>query len=110
MRQGHPSFGRIIANARRRANKNLREAAALITKEDGETISFQYLSELENDRRNIPSDHIIDQIAKAYSVSRNYLYYQAGRIPPDFPKTVKEQLADKIYQTMREKLEKSAAA
>jgi len=106
----HPTFGRIIAEARRRAGLNLREAAKLIKKEDGESISFQYLSELENDRRNIPSDHIIDEIALAYKVSRNYLYYQAGRIPSDFPKAVKEKQLDAIYREMRKKLEQSAAA
>ena len=106
----HLTFGRIIADARRRAGLHLREAAKLIKKEDGESISFQYLSELENDRRNVPSDHIIDEIARAYKVSRNYLYIRARRIPSDFPIAVKEQQADAIYQEMRKKLEQSVAA
>jgi transcriptional regulator with XRE-family HTH domain len=109
-KSGHPTFGRIIADARRRAGLNQREAAKLIKKEDGESISFQYLSELENDHRNIPSNHILDEIAHAYKISRNYLYLQAERIPSDFPKANKEQLADEIYQYIRRKLEQSAAA
>jgi transcriptional regulator with XRE-family HTH domain len=89
----------------------LREAAELIRKPNGEAVSFQYLSELENDHRNPPSEHLLDEIARVYKITRSYLYIQAGRIPPDFPRrSVKEPQADAIFQELRRIVEQSAAA
>ena len=51
------TFGQYIAWARERAGLTLREMAALIIKEDGTPMSNQYLSDIENDRRNPPADH-----------------------------------------------------
>lgn len=109
-RQEHPSFGEIIAAARRRAGLNQRDAAKLIKKKDGEPISVQYLSEIENDHRNIPSNHLIDEIARAYKVSREYLYYQAGRLTPDLPKAVEERQFAAAYRDFRKRLKEPAAA
>lgn len=105
-----PTFGQIIADARRRAGLNLREAAKLIKKEDGEPISFQYLNDLEKDRRNPPADHLIDEISRVYKISRSYLYYQVRRIPSDFPVLIEERQAEKAYRELRKSLKKLAAA
>lgn len=104
------TFGQAVAKARTRTGRGLREVAPLILKEDGEPISFQYLSDIENDRRNPPSDHMIDQIASVLGISRYYLYIHARRIPPDFPINVNVKEADKVYEKLREMLEKSKAA
>lgn len=77
------TFGQAIAKARREAGLSLRATAPLIHKEDGTHISIQYLSDLENDRRNPPSDHLIEAIAGVYGVSSMYLYFVARRIPQD---------------------------
>jgi transcriptional regulator with XRE-family HTH domain len=104
------TFGQVIARARQKAGLNLRDMASLVKKEDGNSISFQYLNDLENDRRNAPSDHLLDELARVLNVSRNYLYYYARRIPADFPDEVEEHQVDEAYRAMREKLESPAAA
>jgi transcriptional regulator with XRE-family HTH domain len=92
------TFGQAVAKARMSTGRGLRDVAPLILKEDGKAISFQYLSGIENDRRNPPSDHLIDQIAIVLGVSRYYLYIHGRRIPPDFPVTVDAKEADKVYE------------
>jgi transcriptional regulator with XRE-family HTH domain len=108
----HNTFGQAIAEARRKAGPeyNLRYVSAQIFKEDGEPISHQYLSDLENDRRNPPSDYLIDQIATVLKVSRYYLYMLARRLPEDFPLAVSEGQAEALYEGIRKKLQTSAAA
>lgn len=81
--QERVTFGQAIAKARKDAELSLREATPLIHKEDGTHISIQYLSDLENDRRNPPSDHLIEAIANAYGISSMSLYFVARRIPQD---------------------------
>jgi transcriptional regulator with XRE-family HTH domain len=103
------TFGQVLARARQKARLNLRHMAKLVIKEDGGPISFQYLNDLENDRRSAPSDHLLDELARVLQVSRNYLYYRARRIPADFPFEVEERQVDEAFQAMREKLESSPA-
>jgi transcriptional regulator with XRE-family HTH domain len=104
------TFGQIIADARHRAGLNLRDAANRIKKEDGEPISYQYLNDLEKDRRKPPVDHLIDEIAKVYGISRSYLYLLARRIPSDLPVIVGEGQAEAAYQEFCKRLEEYAAA
>ncbi len=77
------SFGRVIAEARQKANLSLRDLAARIRKEDGTPVSPQYLNDLEHDRRNPPSDHILQQLADVLDIPRDFLYFQAGEMPPE---------------------------
>jgi transcriptional regulator with XRE-family HTH domain len=103
------TFGQVLAKARQRAGVNLRELARAIIKEDGEPISFQYLHDLENDRRHAPSDHLINELARVLQVPRNYLYYYARRIPAEFVFDVEEQRVDEAYRTMYNKLKSHSA-
>jgi transcriptional regulator with XRE-family HTH domain len=102
--QDRITFGQVLAKARQKAGINLRELAYNVKKEDGEPISFQYLHDLENDRRNAPSDHLLDELARELRVSRNYLYYYARRIPAEFVVDVEERQVDEAYKAMRAKL------
>jgi len=77
------TFGQVIAEARKAANLSQRELAALIKKEDGESISPQYLNDIERDRRNPPSDFLIEQFAKELKIDVARLYYRAKKIPAD---------------------------
>ena len=76
------TFGQVITEARKKAGLNQRELANRIRKEDGEPISQPYLNDIEHDRRNPPSDALIEQFAVALKVPSDILYYWAGRIPP----------------------------
>lgn len=77
------SFGRTIAEARKKLDMNQKELASLIKKEDSEAITPQYLNDIEHDRRNPSSDHLVEQFAKVLKIEKDYLYFLAGRIPSD---------------------------
>lgn len=96
------TFGQIIAKARREAGLQLKDVAAHVKRENGQTVSHQYLSDIEHDRRPAPSDHLIDQLAEALRVRREYLYLHAHRLPSEFTPPVDEQLAAAAYQSLCE--------
>ena len=48
----------MIAGRRKEAKMSLNDVAARVKKEDGQTISVQYLSDLEHGKRKPPSDLI----------------------------------------------------
>ena len=73
------SFGRRIANQRKELGLSLQEVADQVKKEDGETISPQYLNDIEHDRRQPDSNHLIQQLASALKLPPEVLYYEAGR-------------------------------
>ena len=50
---------------------------------DGEPISPQYLNDIERDRRNPPSDFLIERFAKELKIDVARLYYWAKKIPAD---------------------------
>lgn len=116
MTQGaRKTFGQYVGWARREAGFNLRDMAALIKKEDGTSITNQYLSDIENDKRNPPSDHLIEQMAKVLGeyveeVTPEVLYLKARRVPPYIDSgSVDGHQARELYQAMRKKLESIAA-
>ncbi len=76
-------FGTYIANARKQAGLSQKDLAARIAKEDGTSISAQYLNDIEHDRRNPPGEYILKQLATALNLSIDYLRYLAGRLPED---------------------------
>ncbi|MBA2713350.1 MAG: helix-turn-helix transcriptional regulator [Rubrobacteraceae bacterium] len=77
------TFGKTISEARKRMNMSQRELAQRVVKEDGGAISPQYLNDIERDRRNPPSDFMIEQLAELLNVPRDVLYHQAGEVPRD---------------------------
>ena len=73
----------MLVEARQNAGIQQKELAAAVKKESGVSISASYLNDLEHDRRQPPSDHIIEQLAAALKMpDANFLYYFAGRFPP----------------------------
>ncbi len=74
---------RVIAEARKRAGLSQRDLATRILKEDGAAISPQYLNDLERDRRNPPSPHLIREFARELQLPYDYLSYTAGELPDD---------------------------
>lgn len=107
----HKTFGQIIADAREALGLSQKELAALVRKEDGGTISPQYLNDIEHDRRNPPSEFIIEQCAKHLKLSKEPLIAAAGMWPTDIhqklcsvdPKVV-EQALRQFRQTLCEAL------
>ena len=81
---GHLStFGRIIADARKALGMSQKELAASTRKAGGGAISPQYLNDIEHDRRNPPSEYIIEQLAGHLGLSKEHLIAAAGLWPTD---------------------------
>jgi transcriptional regulator with XRE-family HTH domain len=77
------TFGEAITQARKGLKLSQKEVAACTMKEDGAAISAQYLNDIEHDRRNPPSEHIIRQLARTLRLDDDYLFFLAGRFPSD---------------------------
>src|ERR1022692_172431 len=77
------SFGEAITLARRKKLLSQKELAARIKKDDGESISAQYLNDIERGRRNAPPEPLISQLASALDLDRDHLCLLAGTIPED---------------------------
>lgn len=78
------TFGSFILGRRKDKGISQKDLAARILREDdGKAISPQYLNDIERDRRNPSSDHLIEQFASALDVQAEYLFYLAGTFPED---------------------------
>jgi transcriptional regulator with XRE-family HTH domain len=100
------TFGRTIADARKKANLSLRELAERIKKEDGSPISPQYLNDLEHDRRNIPADSLLQQFSQVLDIPIEILYYYAGEIPSELRgMQVDQAQVIEAYKAFRRKLQ-----
>jgi transcriptional regulator with XRE-family HTH domain len=75
------TLGGAIATARKEKGWSQKELAAKLLREDGEAISPQYLNDIERDRRNPGSDHMISQFASVLGINADYLHYLNGRFP-----------------------------
>ena len=98
------AFGQIIIDARKRMGLSQKQLAERIKKEDGEAISAQYLNDIERDRRNPPSEHLIAQFAAELKLSKNYLMAAAGNLPDELKKLVNDsspQAVDRAFQAFR---------
>lgn len=104
------TFGEALFKARKKGKLSLQAVASQVRKRDGDPITHQYLSDLENDKCNPPSDEMIRQLADALKVSPGYLFYCAGRIPPDFIFEVEEGKVDAAFRAMLKTLGVPAAA
>lgn len=80
------SFGQIIAEERKKRGWSLKEVASRIMREEGGSISIQYLNDIEHDRRGPSSDHMVRQFAEIFELGKEgqeWLIYRAGRWPSE---------------------------
>lgn len=100
------SFGRLIADSRKKIGLSQKDLAAKVTKEDGSPISPQYLNDIERDRRNAPSEQILRGLAAALGISENTLFYMAGQIPTSFRDvTTEPEKIDAAFRAFRRTIE-----
>jgi len=90
------TFGRFIADARKKLNMTQKEIAARIMREDGHPISPQYLNDIERDRRSPSSDHMVQQFAQVLDLNADYLHYLNGRFPEQ---ERQQQLTEEQFNT-----------
>ena len=78
------TFGRAISKARKALGLSQKELASRVMKEEGGgPISPQYLNDIEHDRRNPSSSHLIRQFSGILNIPEDYLFALAGRLPDD---------------------------
>jgi transcriptional regulator with XRE-family HTH domain len=70
-------LGDVINKARRARRWSLRQLAERVKKEDGTTISPQYLNDIELNRR-FPSIHVLRELAQALELDQDTLRRLAG--------------------------------
>lgn len=87
-------FGQYIIKRRKELGLSQSQLASCIFKEEGSTISAQYLNDIEHGRRMPHNDYYIEQLARILRVEADFLYYLAGSYPSDLrmksdnPKTI----------------------
>ena len=102
------TFGRAIAIARKAKGLSQKDLATMILKEDGTAISPQYINDIEHDRRNPTSDHLITQFSKVLEKDAGYLFVLAGKIPDELRRThASEAKVSKVFANFRRELSKA---
>lgn len=104
------TFGKIVAKARCDAGLQLSDVAALVIRENGKPVSQQYLSDIEHDRRPIPPDNLLEQLADALQVPREYIYLHAHRLPANVKVPVDKHEAIAALRAFCKKADSSEAA
>jgi transcriptional regulator with XRE-family HTH domain len=103
------SFGTIISEARKKTKLSQKDLASRIKKENGESISAQYLNDIERERRNPPSEFLIGQFARELKLSKEYLCLAAGTIPEDFQQKLASappQAVEEAFKAFRRTIKK----
>src|ERR1700689_3448144 len=99
------TFGTQLAEARKSLGLSQKDLASKITKDDGEAISPQYLNDIEHDRRNPPSEDMINQFAKQLKLPVEMLFYLAGKLPEELRHSpVGQERVVAAYQAFRKAL------
>lgn len=72
-----------------------------IIKEDGQPISPQYLNDIEHDRRQPDSPHLIEQFATHLNIKAELLYFEAGKLAQDALRPADEKTIVEAYKAFR---------
>jgi len=100
------TFGRAISEARRAKGWSQKELATRILKEDGQPITPQYLNDIERDRRNPSSEHMVQQFAAVLDQSIDYLSWLVGKLPSSIRReNVRPEQVESAFQAFRKALE-----
>jgi transcriptional regulator with XRE-family HTH domain len=97
------SFGQMIRQARLARGFNQKDLAAKLRKSDGESISPQYLNDIEHDRRNPPSSDIVQQLARRLDLNEDRLMVAANRFPDDIRELglKKPEILEQVFREFR---------
>lgn len=100
-------LGDVISNARKQKGWSLRELAERVKKDDGSPISPQYLNDIEHGNRT-PTGQLIDNLAKALMLDRDYLLILSGSQPEEMNKH--PEVAAEIVKAYRKHLQGDKSA
>jgi transcriptional regulator with XRE-family HTH domain len=103
------TFGAAVSEARKAKGISQKELAARIVKEDGLPITPQYLNDIERDRRNPSSEHMVRQFAEVLGQSVDYLSWLVGKLPSNIRReNVRPEQVDEAFVAFRRALDKGA--
>ena len=96
MANSQVTFGSYIAEARKRLQMSQKELAArILREEDQQSISPQYLNDIERDRRTPTADQLLKQFAEVLGLDADYLHYLAGSFPAELRN---ENLSEAVFK------------
>jgi transcriptional regulator with XRE-family HTH domain len=101
------TFGTTVTEARKTLGLSQKQLASQIIKEDGQPISPQYLNDIERDRRNAPSQHLILEFARVLKLNADYLFALAQAWPKDIVERMSKsspQAVEKAFVAFRRTL------
>jgi len=75
------TFGQMIADARKETGLSQKDLATRLRKEDGSSISPQYLNDVERGRRDPPSSFILRQLPEELRLPADYVVFMARELP-----------------------------
>jgi transcriptional regulator with XRE-family HTH domain len=106
---GALTFGTLIATARKKKGLTQKSLASRIKRheDEQESISAQYLNDIEHDRRNPPSEHIIGQLARELGLSKDRLCLMAGMLPAQDHETIsgaRPEVVESAWTAFRRKI------
>jgi transcriptional regulator with XRE-family HTH domain len=96
------TFGSYVVRRRKDLGFSQKELASrILREEDQKPISPQYLNDIERDRRQPTSEHLIMEFARALKEENaDYLFYLAGTIPNELRSLPKERVAE-VFKAFR---------
>ncbi|MDD2758318.1 MAG: helix-turn-helix transcriptional regulator [Patescibacteria group bacterium] len=100
------TLGKIISQARKKREISQKSLAESINKDNGEKISPQYLNDIERDRR-IPSNYVLEEIAKTLDIDPIYLFLFAEKLPDGLKAAINKKDENTVisaYKVFRKKL------
>ncbi|MDC0750006.1 helix-turn-helix domain-containing protein [Polyangium mundeleinium] len=102
-----PKLGALLRESRQKRGMSLRQFGERLQKEDGSSLSPQYLNDIEHGRRNPPDDCILKQMAEVLGLDVQVLLAMAGREPPEVTEYLVEmpeqgQTIGKLFRKARE--------
>jgi transcriptional regulator with XRE-family HTH domain len=98
------SVGELVAEARKSRNMSQVELAARLDKGGGKPISNTFLNDVEKGRAPVP-EALLDSVSRELGINRDYLYYLAGRIPPELRTSAPERVVSKAFALLRKAVE-----
>ena len=94
------TFGSVISIRRKELKLNQKELAARVLKEDGSSITPQYLNDIEHNRRSPTTDHMVSALAEALDLQADYLFILAGKVPPAEIRLAASSKPEQVNQAM----------
>lgn len=92
------SFGATVRSARKDLKLSQQQIADKVHKDDGTTITQQYLNDIELDRR-VPSALVIKELARVLRLDPDLLNAMAGQLPRDVD--LRRYEPDRIVKAMK---------